>query len=435
MVNRREFSRITVGIGAALALTPSLLGALPQSSSTPQESSGTLIQRAIPSSGELLPVIGLAFSNHPSCADHAALKEVVKTFADNGGRYFDATLGNAANQRFHTAAANELGVADELFWSTTAFVPGPGGGPAGVKTQIDSVLAATKASSLDLAWVTAMGDPTILAALKEEQEAGRVRYIGVMTISVSFQAAQLLELMRNEPIDFIGVDYDVGNRFVEEEILPLAVEKKIAVIAYLPFGNNFGASCSSGGNLFARVGSTPVPAWAAEFDAETWAQFFTKYVIGHPAVTVARVGTSKTQHMLDDLAGGVGRLPDEATRKRMAELIDTFPKPAPPPQPGGPAAGAAAPGIALPVVVLDRYVGQWKLGSGTVVTFRRDGTTLYVKPGSLEEVALNARTETRLQDPRGAVFEFQVDASGTVTGLILEQGKPVQRTDLTRVPR
>jgi hypothetical protein len=272
------------------------------------------------------------------------------------------------------------------------------------------------------------------------KKEGRVRYIGVHEFLFPPNAnapapatAQLESIMRNEPIDFIGVDYDVGNRLVEEEILPLAVEKKIAVIAYLPFGNNFGASCSSGGNLFARVGSTPVPAWAAEFDAKTWAQFFTKYVIGHSAVTVARVGTSKTHHMLDDIAGGVGRLPNEATRKRMAELIDTFPKPVPP-QPGGPSPGAAAPGIALPVVILDRYVGQWKLGSGTAVTFRRDGTTLYVRPGTMEEVALNARTETRLQDPRGAVFEFQVDAAGTVTGLILEQGNPVQRTNLTRMP-
>jgi aryl-alcohol dehydrogenase-like predicted oxidoreductase len=418
--------RRLLGIAAALAMS-----SLPLSA---QQLSGKMIERVIPSSGEKLPVIGLAFSNHPSCADHSALKEVVKTFADNGGRYYDATLGNAANQQFHINAANELGVANKLFWSTTSFVP-PGTGPAGVKTQIDSTLARTKAARLDLAWVTAAGPAEVLAALKEEKKAGRVRYIGVMTISASFQAAQLLSLMRDEPIDFIGVDYDAGNRFVEAEILPLAVEKKIGVIAYMPFGNNFGASCSSGGNLFARVGSsTPVPAWAAEFDAKTWAQFFVKYVISHPSVTVARVGTSKVSHMLDDMAGGVGRLPNEATRKRMAALIDSFPKP-PPPQRGGPPPGsAAAPGIAVPPAILDRYVGQWKLASGTVVTFRRDGPTLFVRPGTMEELALNARTQTRLQDPRGPVFEFQVDATGTVTGLILEQGNPVQRVNLTRVP-
>jgi hypothetical protein len=92
------------------------------------------------------------------------------------------------------------------------------------------------------------------------------------------------------------------------------------------------------------------------------------------------------------------------------------------------------PMLEVPVAVLDRYVSQWKLASGTVVTFRREGTTLFVKPGAAQEIALNARSETRFQDPRGPVFEFQVDATGTLTGLILEQGNPVQKIPLTRVP-
>lgn len=416
-------SLLRIAAVAALAISPHL---------SAQSLNGKMIERTIPSSGEKLPVIGLAFSNHPSCADHAALKEVVKTFADNGGKYYDLTLGNAANQQFHITAANELGTTKKMFWSSTAFVPGPGSGPAGVKTQIDSVLAKTNGTRVDVAWVTTAGEPAVLAAVREEKKAGRVRYIGVMTISSSYQAAQLEALMRNEQIDFIAVDYDIGNRLVEDKILPLAVEKKIGVIAYMPLGNNFGASCGSGGNLFARVGSnTPLPAWAAEFDAKSWAQFFIKYVVSHPAVVVARVGTSKAHHMLDDMGGAVGRLPNEATRKRMAALIDSFPKPAPPKPPVNP---AAAPGIALPAATLDRYVGEWKLASGTVVAFRRDGTTLFVKPGANPEVPLNARSETRLQDPRGPIFEFQVDAAGTVTGLILEQGNPVQRVALTRVP-
>jgi aryl-alcohol dehydrogenase-like predicted oxidoreductase len=414
MIDRRKLSAIAAVV--ALAISSQRLSA--------QQLGGKLIERTIPSSGEKLPVIGLAFSNHPSCADHAALKDVVKTYADNGGRYYDATLGNAANQQFHINAANELGVSNKLFWSTTAFVPGPGTGAAGVKTQIDSTLARTRASKVDVAWVTAAGPAEILAAVKEEKKAGRVRYIGVMTISVSFQAAQLEALMRNEPIDFIGVDYDVGNRFVEDKILPLALEKKIGVIAYMPLGNNFGASCSSGGNLFARVGaSTPLPAWAADFDAKTWAQFFVKYVVSHPAVTVARVGTSKAHHMLDDMGGGVGRLPNEATRKRMAALIDSFPKPTPP-QRGGPPPAAPAPGITLPVAILDRYVGEYKTPAGTIVTIRREGTTLLVKPGNNPEAPLLARTETRFQDVRGPFFEFQVDTQGKVISAVLEQMGP-----------
>jgi aryl-alcohol dehydrogenase-like predicted oxidoreductase len=364
----------------------------------------------------------------------------LKTFADNGGKYLDATLGNAVNQQFHTRTAGELGIASKLFWSIPAFLPGTGA--AGVKAQIDSVLARTKASRIDVAWVNvnnAAGDPALLAALKEEKKAGRIRYIGVLTIVVMNQAAQLEAIMRNEPIDFIGVEYDIGKRFVEETILPLAMEKKIGVVAMFPFGNNSGVSCGSLSlNLFARVGNRPVPEWAAEFDAKTWAQFFAKYVISHPAVTIARVGTTKPHHMLDNMAGGVGRLPNEATRTRMAALIDSLPKPVPPPPSPAAAAAAAAraPGIAVPVAILDRYVGQYKSAAGFTATFRRDGDRLLVKPGTNPDEPLNARSETRFQDPRGPMFEFQVDAQGNVTGAVLEQNGPQGPTKimLERVP-
>jgi aryl-alcohol dehydrogenase-like predicted oxidoreductase len=432
MIDRRRFLGIAAGAGASMALTPELLRALQQSGGNFVQG-GNLIQRAIPSSGEMIPAVGLSFSNHPGCADHAVLTEILKTFAASGGRVYDAMHVNPANEQFHIDAASELGIQNKLFWSTR-------GNPANaapkadlVKPHVESLLTRMKTTKIDLAMVPVAADAATRAALREEKKAGRVRYVGVQTISVSFQAAQLLEIMRNEPLDFIGVDYDVSNRFVEAEILPLARERKIGVMVFFTFNNASGLSCTGGTSLFTRVANKPVPEWAAEFDAKTWSQFFTKYVLGHPAVTVVRTGTTKVAHMVDNLGGGMGRLPDEATRKRMAELIDALP-PAPAPQRGGPPPGAQAPGIALPVAILDRYVGQWKLASGTVVTFRREGTSLLVKPGNNPEVSLNARSETRLQDPRGPVFEFQVDATGAVTGLILEQGNPVQRIPLTRVP-
>ncbi|GLC25261.1 aldo/keto reductase [Roseisolibacter agri] len=428
MVNRREFLGITLGAGASLTLTPELLRAL-------QQPAGALLQRAIPSSGEKLPVVGLSFSNHVGCADPVALKEVFRTFVDNGGRFFDAMHGNGASEQFHATVASELGVQNKLFWSTRGLPPGGPGGPpppgaATVKTAVDAWLARTKASKMDLVMLPVAGDPTWLAALKEEKKAGRVRHIGVQTISVKFQAAQLETLMRNEPLDFIGVDYDASNRHVEDVILPLAQERKIGVIAYFPFSNNSGASCGgTGRNLFARVGGTPLPEWAAEFDAKTWAQFFLKYVVSHPAITIARVGTTKATHMLDNIGGGIGRLPNEATRKRMAALVDALP--ALPPLPQNP---AAAPGIALSAAVLDRYVGEYRLPSGNSVTFRRDGDRLLVKPGTNPELPLNARSETRFQDPRGPIFEFQLDGQGKVTGAILEQQGPQgpQRVQLER---
>src|SRR5690606_4201965 len=129
--------------------------------------------------------------------------------------------------------------------------------------------------------------------------------------------ARLESIMRNEENDFDGFDSSVGDRRVEETLLPLAQERKHGVMAYFPFDRS---------RIFSRAGTKPRPEWAAECDATTWAQFFLKYVISHPAVTVARTGTSQAKHMLDNIGGGIGRLPDEATRKRMAELVDALPQ-------------------------------------------------------------------------------------------------------------
>ncbi len=122
--------------------------------------------------------------------------------------------------------------------------------------------------------------------------------------------------MKSEPLDFIGVDYAIDGREVENTILPLARDRKIGVLVYAPFGRT---------RLFKRVGERPVPDWAKEFDAASWAQFFLKYVVSHPAVTVVTPATSQVKNMLDNLGGGVGRLPDEATRKKMAAFIDALP--------------------------------------------------------------------------------------------------------------
>jgi aryl-alcohol dehydrogenase-like predicted oxidoreductase len=322
MVSRREFLSITCGAGATLALSPELLRAL-------QPSRETLIQRPIPSSGELLPVIGLSFANHASCADPAPLKDVLKTFVDNGGRVFDAMHASIpAAEQFHITAANELGIQNEVFWSlrgTPAVPGGPSPSPDAAKAYLDSVFARLNVPRIDLVMLSPTVPPAYLANLKEEKKAGRVRYIGVQVIADG-RFPDLEPVMRNEPIDLIGVNYDVGSRRAEETILPLAQERKIGVMALFPMGNNGGFSCSGGRNLFARVGTRPLPEWAAEFDAKTWAQFFLKYVISHPAVTVARVGTTKAHHMLDNIGGGIGRMPDEATRLRMAELVDSWPQ-------------------------------------------------------------------------------------------------------------
>jgi aryl-alcohol dehydrogenase-like predicted oxidoreductase len=153
------------------------------------------------------------------------------------------------------------------------------------------------------------------------KKAGRVRYIGVRELAPppyppDAAFARLESIMRSEPIDFVATDYMAGWRGVEEKLLPLAMERKIAFMAYFTFDR---------GRIFRRVGTTPLPEWAAEFDAKTWPQFFLKHVLSHPGVTVARTGTTKAAHMLDNIGGGIGRLPNEAMRKRMAEFVDSLP--------------------------------------------------------------------------------------------------------------
>jgi len=390
-----------------------------------QQPGGTLIQRAIPSSGEMLPVIGLGRGN--DVVDPAAFKEVLKAFVGNGGRVLDTVHDTAGSgERLASVVANELGTQSKVFWSLRGTVPGPPQADAAVlKAHIETSFARLRVPRIDLIQVHVSAPPSHLALLKELKQEGRLRYIGVQA-GFDQQLPQLAAMMRDEPIDFVGVRYAIDSRAVEETILPLARERKIGVLAYFPFGGNIAPGGVVSSALFRRVGDRPLPEWAAEFDARTWGQFFLKYVVSHPAVTAVRAGTTKASHMLDNLGGGMGRLPDEATRRRMAAFVDALPQPPAPPNP------AAAPGIALPVAILDRYVGAWKTSAGNTLTFRRDETRLLVKVGAGPELPLNARSESRLQDPRGPVFEFQVDAGGTVTGLVLEQGG--QRMPLTRVP-
>lgn len=421
MIDRRKFLGIAAGAGASLALTPQLLRALQQ------QQSGKLIQRAIPSSGEMLPVVGLTFANHVACADPVALKEVLKTFGDNGARVFDAMHHSDPRAEAITIPIlTELGMPNKSFlsWRGTPSGGPPAPGAATVTDHVNSLLARLKVSKIDLVMVNPAIDPAHLAALKELKKEGRVRYIGAQT-GLAPGNAVLESVMRSEAIDFIGLHYAIDLRDAEQTFLPLAQERKIAVMAYYPFGGADtpcpGASApppSSYRSLFTRVANTPLPEWAAEFDARTWAQFFLKYVISHPAVTVVRVGTTKATHMLDDIGGGIGRLPDEAMRKRMAAFIDALPKIAPPPLPV----------VALPAAILDRYVGEYKATSGFTATFRRGGETLYVTFGNDPEVPLIARSQTRFSPSAGGIVEFRVDASGTSTGLTVVRpgNQPIQ---------
>jgi aryl-alcohol dehydrogenase-like predicted oxidoreductase len=315
MINRRDFLATAAGAGATLSLTPRLLEALAQ---------GQLIQRAIPSTGEKIPVIGLGssatFASVARSEDVAALRAVFQAMVERGARVFDTAPGYGASEEVAGKIVNELGVASKLFWATKVNVAGRGGAgadPAAARAQIETSLARFAQPKIDLLQVHNMGDPpTQLKIAREFKQAGKVRYVGITTTFPN-QYASLIDVMRNEPLDFIGVDYAADNRDVEEVILPLAQERKIAVLAYAPFGRT---------SLFRRAANTPLPEWASEFDAATYAQFFLKFTLTHPAITAVTPATSQAKNMLDNIGGGMGRLPTAAHRQQIIEFVDALPQ-------------------------------------------------------------------------------------------------------------
>jgi aryl-alcohol dehydrogenase-like predicted oxidoreductase len=325
MVNRREWLGSVVGAGAALGFSPALLRAL----ETIQQ--GRVLTRAIPSSGEMLPVIGLGssatFSQLAGRAETDALKEVLKTLVDRGGKVFDTAPSYGASEQVAGTVAAEAGITSRIFWATKVNAAGGGGGRRGgggaapdlataAKAQIESSFQKFKVQKMDAIQVHNLAQiPVQLEVVKQLKKEGRVRYIGTTSTSDG-QYAALAEIMRNEPLDFIGIDYAADNRNAEEVILPLAIERKIGVMAYVPFGRT---------SLLRRAANTPLPALAKDIDAATWPQFFLKFVVSHPAITVVTPATSKPEHMIDNLAGGIGRLPNAEQRKQMIAIVDALP--------------------------------------------------------------------------------------------------------------
>jgi aryl-alcohol dehydrogenase-like predicted oxidoreductase len=280
-----------------------------------------LLTRAIPSSGERVPLVGLGssatFSQVARSEDVSALSEVLRTMVERGGRVFDTAPSYGASEEVAGRIARELGITDRIFWATKVNVArGGAADPAAARAQIEASFKKIGKPKIDLIQVHNLGDvPTQLGILEEMKKQGRIRYIGVTTTNER-QYAELEKIMRNEPLDFIGIDYAIDNREVEATILPLAQQRKIGVLVYAPFGRT---------RLWTRVAGREVPTWAREFDATTWAQFFLKFVAAHPAVTSITPATSRPQNMVDNLGAAVGRLPNAATRKRMIALVDALP--------------------------------------------------------------------------------------------------------------
>jgi aryl-alcohol dehydrogenase-like predicted oxidoreductase len=311
MLNRRDYLKLGAQAGAALLLPLKLLA-----------QAGEVLTREIPKTGEKLPIVGLGssatFSQVAGAADTEAIKSVFTAMLEHGGTVFDTAPGYGASEEVAAKAVNELGVRDRVFWATKVNVAGRGASadPARARAQLDTSLSRLGRDKIDLIQVHNVADmATQFPILEEYKQAGKVRYIGTTT-TFKPQYEALLQLMRDEPFDFIGIDYAVDNLDAEQSVFPLAQERGIGVLVYLPFGRT---------RLWERVEGHELPAWANEFGATTWAQFFLKFAASHPAVTAVTPATSKAHHMVDNMTAARGRLPNQAERKRMVDFIAALP--------------------------------------------------------------------------------------------------------------
>lgn len=271
-----------------------------------------MIAREIPSSGEVIPVIGLGtwqtFDVGSEPAPRAALGEVLRTFVELGGRVVDTSPMYGRAESVLGDLIEPRGLRDSLFVATKVWTQGKA---EGVR-QMESSLAKLRTASVDLMQVHNLVDVEAhLATLEGWKREGRVRYIGI----THYQAGghePLARLVASRELDFVQVNYSVGEPEAERRLLPLCRERGVATLINRPFG---------GGGLLRRLRSRPVPAWAADLGCETWSQLLLKWVIAQPAVTCAIPATSQVEHLRENMLAGDGPLPDERQRAQITAAV------------------------------------------------------------------------------------------------------------------
>jgi aryl-alcohol dehydrogenase-like predicted oxidoreductase len=302
-ITRRKLIQLTSGAGVSLGLGWNPLAA----------QSGEIITRPIPSSGEAVPAIGIGTNRYKvgTAEENAGLRATLEAFAEMGGQVVDTAPVYRSSETILGQLMAELDNRDRLFIATKVEKKDR----TGSLERMEGSLVKLQTPVLDLVQSHQMnGAENTLPVMHEWQQDGRVRYIGITT-SDTDTFPRMLELMKKEAMDFIQVNYSLSNREAADEILPLAIDKGIAVLINIPFAR---------GQLFKAVADRPLPDWTAEFDCESWGQFFLKYVISHPAVTCAIPGATKARHAIDNVGAAYGRLPDPELRRRQETFFDAL---------------------------------------------------------------------------------------------------------------
>ncbi len=277
-----------------------------------------LITKPIPSTGEALPVIGVGTNAYSVEGEEALapIREVLERLPQLGGKVIDTARVYGRSEQVIGELVEAIGNRDRLFLATKTPIRGDVSDAEGT---LAVSFEALRTDVIDLMQIHNLhGIPELMPAFERAKEAGRIRYIGIST-STDGQYDGILDAMRRYPLDFVQIDYSIDNRSAADRILPEAQERGIAVIANTPFGGRFNAA-----SLFGRVRDVALPDFAAEFDASSWAQVFLKYVVSHPAVTVAIPGTTRLDHLLDNQGAARGRLPDAALRAEIERFWDSL---------------------------------------------------------------------------------------------------------------
>jgi diketogulonate reductase-like aldo/keto reductase len=305
-MTRREAARVIGGTTAGL-LMPVGAGAANETSA--------MVKRAVPSSGEKLPVIGLGswqvFDVHLTPENEKQLGEVLSLFVKLGGRVIDSSPMYGRSEQVIGTLAAKLGIQEKLFFATKVWTRGK---QQGIESMERS-MSRFQTKRIDLMQVHNLVDlDTQLATMRDWKAHGRFRYIGITHSSTSAHP-EVEKVLRREQLDFLQINYSIMEREADQRLLPLAQDRQVAVLANRPFG---------GGDLFSRVRAKPLPEWAAETDCRSWAQFLLKWIVAHPAITCAIPATNNPEHLEDNMQGGFGRLPDEKMRKRMIEFVSAI---------------------------------------------------------------------------------------------------------------
>jgi aryl-alcohol dehydrogenase-like predicted oxidoreductase len=307
-VSRRDALSFGLAAGAGTALSMRR----PVWAATTAPTQLPLITKAIPATGEKLPAVGLGTDQFRT-SERDAIQAEIQRLQQLGGTVIDTAAAYGDSESLIGDALAALNIRDRMFIATKLAANEAGPSGRGGKESFDRSLARLKTQRIDLLQVHNLeGVEVLMPLLQQWKQAGKIRYIGITTSRVG-QHNHMVEYMREYPLDFVQVDYSLANRDAAMNVLPLASERRVAVLANVPFGF---------GSVLRQAQTRQLPDWAADIDVTSWGQFLLKYVISHPAVTCAIPGSTKVAHLEDNQHAARGRLPDESMRRKMEQFWD-----------------------------------------------------------------------------------------------------------------